>query len=122
MPHASPPSAHTPGPWFADLVDLIIYTSGDTASKIAVVHQQLEPSEDSDVTSSNARLIAAAPDLLKLARSFRCSCGERLSILREERNVLWMQAFETDDIDDQIGHWTTLQNTCDAVIAQATVC
>lgn len=68
MAHASPSSAHTPGPWFADLVDLVIYTSGDTASKVAVVHQQPEPSDDSDVTSCNAHLIAAAPVLLEALR------------------------------------------------------
>lgn len=59
--HPSP--AHTPGPWYADLVDLIIYHG--KSEKIAVVHQQIEPTEDSDVTSANARLIAAAPELLE---------------------------------------------------------
>lgn len=70
MPHASRLSAHTPGPWLADLVDLIVYASGDTASKVAVIHQQIEPSEDSDVTSCNARLIAAAPALADQLQEF----------------------------------------------------
>ena len=55
-------SANTAGPWYADLVDLVIYTSDHT--KIAIVHQQIEPTEDWDVTSAKARLIAAAPELL----------------------------------------------------------
>lgn len=59
-------TAHTPGPWYADLVDLVIYSKpSDEATKIAVVHQQVEPSEDSDITSANALVLAAAPDLLE---------------------------------------------------------
>ena len=63
--HTSP--AHTSGPWFADAVDLVIDDEAKTT--IAVVHPQMEPTDDSDITSANARLIAAAPDQYEALQS-----------------------------------------------------
>jgi hypothetical protein len=56
------------------------------------------------------------PELLRLARSFQCSCEERLSILRDERGI-FDEEEAAKDIDDQIGHWTTLLERCDAILA-----
>ena len=65
---------------------------------------------------ANGRLIAAAPNLLKLARSFQCSCEDRIAILREERE----QDFaDKKDIDTQIGHWSFLLNRCESVLKNA---
>jgi hypothetical protein len=65
---------------------------------------------------ANARLMAAAPDLLELARSFRNACDSRISILQEERAEPYA---DVDDLDDQIGHWTSLLSKCEAAIAKA---
>ena len=66
--------------------------------------------------AANARLLAAAPDLLALAMSLKNVCDDRLSILQDERNTL---SSDFDDIDDQIGHWTALRNQCESVLIRA---
>lgn len=69
MPTATTSHAHTPGPWHAELVDLLVYVEdGGERRNIAAVINQKEPTDDSDVTSANARLIAAAPALLDCCR------------------------------------------------------
>lgn len=118
MQNASTSPAHTAGPWYADLVDLRIYSDD---GKIAVVHQQVEPSEDSDITSANAFLLAAAPDLLRLARTFRCSCLVRIDILKDEREDCGLTEEDEDarDLNDQIEHWSELLHDCEEAIAKA---
>lgn len=80
---ATPP-AYTPGPWFAELVDLIVYDDSEkTGRTVAIVAQREEPTEDSDVTSANARLIAAAPELLEACREAASLLGDIFNALTE---------------------------------------
>ncbi len=70
---AEPAAAHTPGPWvcYADLPstepDWHIVTTSNRLRVLANVH--IEPGNKTD--EANARLIAAAPDLLAIALRFR---------------------------------------------------
>jgi hypothetical protein len=57
---------------------------------------------------------AAITDLLQLARTFESACSERISVLEDERREGFA---DTDDIDDQIGHWETLRRRCTETIA-----
>jgi hypothetical protein len=111
MKNSRASSAHTTGPW------MVYVTPGDTLyisspkHNIAAICNNAKPEE----LAANARLIAAAPDLLRLARSFHCACTERMSILRDER----AEAFaDTEDIDDQLGHWGVLLNQCAETITK----
>lgn len=53
--------------------------------------------------------------LMKLARTFESACSERISVLQDERKAAFA---DTEDIDDQIGHWTALQTRCRETIAR----
>jgi hypothetical protein len=55
---------HTPGPWTVDLGARDLVRNATNGERIAKVHGGLTYDE----TVANARLIAAAPDLLKLLR------------------------------------------------------
>lgn len=58
--------AHSPGDWAFDPVDLIIYDGPEkTAQAVATVERREEPTEDSDETSANGWVMAAAPALLR---------------------------------------------------------
>lgn len=49
---------------------LIVYDGSERTSRVvATVEEREEPTEDSDETSANARLIAAAPELLAAANA-----------------------------------------------------
>ncbi len=52
---------HTPGPWFLEPVDLIVY-DGNSASSTAIA--TVEPRDSEDEREANARLIESAPALL----------------------------------------------------------
>ncbi len=56
-------SAHTPGPWGYDLPDNWIYAFRENGTQIFVA-QARNISVQSEVRDANARLIAAAPELL----------------------------------------------------------
>ena len=56
-------SAHTPGPWEIEEDDCILYI-GDGEELIASVDLDAWP----DISRANARLIAAAPELLEATR------------------------------------------------------
>lgn len=73
---------HTPGPWFVvdNRVFLEIRTSeyeyggeqiGDVCSS-----KYIDGHEDNPVAQANARLIAAAPELLAIALQYASECGE----------------------------------------------
>ena len=62
---------HTPGPWKAKTVKALgIYANND--QQIAVVHNEMprggRRQDDYNIEEANARLIAAAPDLLEAAK------------------------------------------------------
>ena len=100
---ATPSLAFTAGPWTVNC-DLISTPTGSVA--------QILPCEEEN---ANAKLIAQAPTLLSLVRSFQHDCKDRISILKEDRAELCGD--ETDDIDDQIGHWSVLLEECDTALA-----
>ncbi len=63
---------HTPGPWFANKNTAGYYdiSTGDTdySPSFAAAHQNPYMQVDADVLDANARLIAAAPDLLEMLK------------------------------------------------------
>jgi len=58
--------AHTPGPWYVDSCDddLVFSANG---LHIATVGNEHQPDQSAEEITANARLIAAAPDLLAAA-------------------------------------------------------
>ncbi|MFO0945636.1 MAG: hypothetical protein U1D30_06790 [Planctomycetota bacterium] len=128
LPHASmtngtTSSAHTPGPWFLEPVDLIIY-DGDHKGAEAVAFA--EDRHNADEREANARLIAACPELLELARGFSIACDIRVSILQEE-DALYCECDDKEkhenphcDVGQQVDHWRAYKQQIDAVIAKAT--
>lgn len=96
-------SKHTPGPWeieHAEDIDLPNHVgiSADKHSLLAQVVWKMEDDERSPHCEANARLIAAAPDLLDALKTAK-----------------WM--LERDYIDDQK---MRVIEKCDAAIAKAT--
>ncbi|MBI1346311.1 hypothetical protein GC163_08465 [bacterium] len=53
--------------------------------------------------------------LLKLARTFKSACSERIGVLEVERKAAFA---DTEDINDQIDHWETLRRRCTETIEQ----
>lgn len=67
---------HTPGPWMITQYPALapmVYAE-PTAGEMRPICQGHSPSEAED--AANARLIAAAPDLLMLAKQYASECGE----------------------------------------------
>jgi hypothetical protein len=54
--------------------------------------------------------------LLRLARTFRSVCEGRISILENERAVL---DADTEELDDQIAHWSALRERCERALAES---
>lgn len=61
-------SAHTPGPWRAGTHEDWLQIYGKDGNRVA---ESIIAFRDSMEAGLNARLIAAAPDLLELAHAFR---------------------------------------------------
>lgn len=107
-------SAHTPGPWSVDPL------GSDDTGRIRV-WQTSGPAIcellDFPEAAANARLIATAPELLKLAKSFRSACKVRIGVLKQEREHYDPE--DHDDVDDQIEHWQAWQDHCEQTINAA---
>jgi len=93
---------HTPGPWKAKTVKALgIYANND--QQIAVVHNEMprggRRQDDYNIEEANARLIAAAPDLL-----------EACEVLLKAAPELW---------GDDIEKWPRLMDRVEAAIAKA---
>lgn len=72
---------HTPGPWWVDDNGCVAAGHGDTYETIAIMHDWQGDSE----REANARLIAAAPELLEALRAVldeidENECGQSLSV------------------------------------------
>lgn len=115
---ASTSSAHTPGPWFLEPVDLIVY-DGDRLAAEAVA--TIEYRSSVEEREANAWLIAAAPQMLDKLRSYACDCQIRISVLREEMAEVGLTEGDDDAADyiDQIEHWRATKSGVERVIAQA---
>lgn len=71
--------AHTPGPWFLDGADLIVY---DSKRRTAAMIATLEPRDTIDEWSANAQLVSTAPELLD-------ACWIQLNNWRKLRDGEW---------------------------------
>jgi hypothetical protein len=68
---------HSPGNWSFDPVELIIYDGDEkTSTAIAIVEQREESSKDSDETSANGWVMAAAPKLLEQCKLLSAALAE----------------------------------------------
>ena len=108
-------SAPTRAPWTVGLeLDIL---SADGIS-VARVHDEIVPSQESE---ANARLIAAAPELLKLAIRYSSDCQTRIEILNEEMQEAGLVPEDEDarDLNDQIDHWSATKRMADNVISIA---
>jgi hypothetical protein len=77
-------SKHTPGPWFCQERFLTIYNmSGGTSGLTCAIAKVVTEQSGSEAAKTNARLIAAAPDLLDALKEFvlwgECSPDDRMS-------------------------------------------
>jgi len=76
--------SHTPGPWLLGgaldspgMIPVPIFDSAKSERCIAQVYPWLGADGNPDTQhNANARLIAAAPDLLELAEQYASECGE----------------------------------------------
>lgn len=112
--HEPTTSAHTPGPWHID--------RQSPHSPICIKPFPGRVICDIDGTDAeaeaNARLIAAAPELLQTIRSDRVAFGERIEVLEEEKRELGVSDEEFAD-QDIIENYRYLVARCDGVIALA---
>ena len=121
-------SAHTTGPWqVRQNAETPLYVAAKARHGFVCVADIWGVEEQSEIDSearANARLIAAAPDLLDMARSARNAFEERISCLREERQEVLDETDDEEcceDLDDQIGNYEYLLAKAEAVITKATV-
>lgn len=111
-------SEHTPGPWTCDMTvsecdghsAMIIETEAPTHPTVAAAFCR----DTDDETTANARIIAAAPQLLVACRSASLTYDDRLSLLEDERE--WRP---NDEYEDMKEHYTLLKKDVDAVLAKA---
>lgn len=127
-----PSAPHSPGPWTKtynedsqrteihseehDLIVACIYDPSDEWLDEHTDWDEDKMQEVREAVDANACVMAAAPELLSLARLFRNACDERISILQEERADAHPYV---EDFDDQIDHWTAIRNQCDLVLGKA---
>jgi hypothetical protein len=78
--------AHTPGPWhvYAVYAHVEIRAREDSDASVALIFPRANDSVASDAARANARLIAAAPDLLE-------------ALQRLLPHAAWMQSCSHDD-------------------------
>ncbi len=117
----TPPAAHTPGPWWACFGDdqpvayyrgIVMYVSSDPHITVVTGTEGDKSGHicNRDEWEANARLIAAAPDLLEAA-SFLVD--------RIEQNIEWDSNFE-DIFRDFCGHVEPAIGRMKTAIAKAT--
>ena len=116
MSSTSTSSAHTPAPWrvttpAGELIIESVRNGNPCTIALGLFDEYNEPTKKE--LRANARLLAAAPELLSLAETFKNACEERISILEEERDAEY-----PEDTDDQIDHWSALRNQCISLISK----
>jgi len=75
---------HTPSPWRADIDEEGFVWNVSTEQRIICVFYsegEIKPAKQMENAESNARLIAAAPDLLESCKSLLRHCGRYLGPL-----------------------------------------
>ena len=114
--------AHTPGPW-------VLRENGEIKAQAWVgksddyicampFNSPTEAREMGEHQIANGRLIAAAPDLLEVARSAAVAFEEHIECLRAELKTEGGFA-DADDINDQIGNYQFLLDRLNRVLRQA---
>lgn len=120
MESITTPPAHTPGPWnthdYGDDKYPWIIIEADLGHHVAAVERYLGKD---DRSAADARLIAAAPALLNLARKLVIVCHDRLADLKEEAERLsdFFSEEAEDDILARIDHYTSLKSEAENAIA-----
>ena len=112
------PSAITPDPWSLDDCNDYFVLTGNDGVRIADIYAAPTTTEDEEATA-DAYLIAAAPDLLRVARECLSACETRIEVLQEECYDLGLDPEfdeEASDICDQIGHWEAMKKVAEAAI------
>lgn len=112
-------SKHTPGPW--EICPMGSYSDFDGQSRvicgddrrIAVVHAERGNKED----KANARLIAAAPELLRELKLANKIIMNALNVMTTEQKLAWDELNTRDDLKD--GWALTRNNVREAVIKKA---
>lgn len=99
-------SGHTPGPWAVDGSEQNVFEP-KTRGIIAWVSSPDEMGEQNEETRANAHLIAAAPELLDLAKKFRAAVA------------FYVKASERDGDDEGARMKSLTLIEIDAVIAKA---
>lgn len=98
-------SKHTPGPWGVRFFKSKEHrVSAPTWDTLAIVHGNEDDAALDREGRANARLIAAAPDLLKALQDIRhhfvCGCDEAYT--SRNRHAPECKAYELDDLDAAI--------------------
>ena len=86
----------TPGPWTCepDLNDLSCFIKADVGGRqvaVAAAHSYTKKSIDRKTRNANARLIAAAPDLLDALKALRANVDKDMSGFWTESTANFMQ-------------------------------
>lgn len=112
--NTSTSSTHTPGPWIVQNHNEIC-ADNEHESFVAEVFDQ------TDEWKANARLIAAAPKMLKMLRRYASDCETRIEVLRDEMNEagLTSEDEEAADLNDQVAHWQATKDGVVVLIAEA---
>ncbi len=112
--NATTPSAHTPAPWkvikqIPSQEDWIFAEGNKVICSIGIESEQSPKRNE-----ANAHLVAAAPELLELAKQYVSDCQVRIEILEEQYDDC-----PCDDIQDQIDHWQATRKIAQKSIAKA---
>jgi hypothetical protein len=134
------PQAHTPGPWAAVPREVEIGCCSGLSAYYRIVARSrrddigrtfASPEQHCEEQHANARLMAAAPELLQTCRQYASDCDMRISLLQDElheahtsedeqRDLMDQKDGKPDFADtiDQIDHWRATKDSIQAIIAE----
>ena len=107
---------HTPGPWHVDQIDQSTIQIKAAGVIVAEVCSGSTFTRLSDEQQANARLIAAAPDLLDELRKAHQIIRNALAVMTTEQKSKWGRLNERDAVD---GEGITRANERQSVIVRA---